>query len=236
MRVGIIGLGRSGKSSLFHTLTEQVPEPPSGKPHRRLGRALVPDERVEYIAKNENAKKKTFAEVVFLDPDGFPPEAGKSLTSEFLAMVRGCDLLALVVRAFRRESIMHPLGSVDGLRDIRNCFSDMIIQDLAVFEGRYERTSKAYGRGDKDLKPEIDTLEKAIATLGDDKFLGQVEWSKSEREILANFEPLTLKSGIVVWNVDEDAAFGRGGIGNPEDVKSLCAEKVWGVGEVRLFM
>ncbi len=236
MRVGIIGLGQSGKSSLFHTLTEQTPEPPSGKPHRRLGRALVPDERVEYIARNENAKKKTFAEVNFLDPDGFPPESGKSLTSEFLAMVRGCDLLALVVRAFRRESIMHPLGSVDGLRDIRNCFSDLLIQDLAVFEGRHERSSKAYSHGDKDLKLEIDTLEKAIAALGNDRFLSGVEWSKQELQIIRHFEPLTLKSGIVVWNVDEDAAFGRGGVGIPEDVKALCAERGWGVGAVRLSL
>ena len=59
MKVGIIGLGQSGKSSLFHTLTEQYPDPPSGKPHRRLGRALVPDEKVETIARLENSIKKT---------------------------------------------------------------------------------------------------------------------------------------------------------------------------------
>ncbi len=236
MRVGIIGLGQSGKSSLFHTMTEQVPEPPSGRPHRRLGRALVPDERVEYIAKNEGSKKKTYAEVNFLDPDGFAPEAGKSLTSELLMMVRGCDLLALVVRAFSDPSIMHPLGSVDGVRDISNCFNDLIIQDLAVFEGRYERSTKQYGRGDKSLKLEIETLEKVMDILGEGNFLSEAEWSKDELEILNKFEPLTLASGIVVWNVNEDAAFGRGGVGVPTEVKQLCDDKGWGCGAVRLLL
>jgi len=236
MRVGIIGLGQSGKSSLFHTMTEQRPEPPSGKPHRRLGRALVPDERVEYIAKNEGSKKKTYAEVNFLDPDGFPPEAGKSLTAELLMMVRGCELLALVVRDFTDPSIMHPLGSIDGLRDINNCFNDLIIQDLAVFEGRYERSKRQYERGDKSLKLEIETLDRVMVALGDGKFLSEVEWSKDELGILMHFEPLTLASGIVVWNVNEDAAFGRGGVGVPPEVKKLCDDKGWGCGAVRLLL
>jgi ribosome-binding ATPase len=236
MKVGIIGLGQSGKSSLFHTLTEQSPEPPSGKPHRRLGRALVPDERVETIARMENSKKKTYAEVNFLDPDGFPPDSLKSLTSELLGMARGSELLALVIRAFSDPSIMHPLGSVDGLRDLKNCFGDLIIQDLAVFEARYEKSSKSYGRGDKSLKLEVETLEKAMATLGEGNFLLQGEWSKPEKEFLESFEPMTITSGIVVWNVDEDAAFGRGGVGVPTEAKELCEQKGWGIGAVRLAL
>jgi len=236
MRVGIIGLGKSGKSALFHTLTERVPEPPSGKPHRRLGRAIVPDERVEQIARMENSTKKTYAEVNFLDPEGFASEVGKNLNSELLAMVRGSELLALVVRAFSDPSIMHPLGSIDGERDLVNCFGDLIIQDLAVFEARYERSVSSFERGDKDLKQEIVTLEKVLNVLGDGKFLIQSEWTKEDLEILHPFEPLTLKSGIVVWNVDEDAAFGRGGIGITDNVKQICAEKGWGVGSVRLSL
>jgi len=236
MRVGIIGLGQSGKSSLFHTLTEQQPEPQSGKPHKRLGRALVPDERVEWIAKNENSVKKTYAEVNFLDPDGFPPESGKSLNAEFLGMVRGSELLALVIRAFTAPSVMHPLGTVDGVRDLKNCFADLLVQDLAVLEGRLDRSTKSFERGDKALKPEIDALKKAIAMLEDDQFLCKGAWTKPELEILDRFEPLTLKPGIVVWNVDEDASFGRGGVGVPDEVKEICAHRGWGVGAVRLSL
>jgi GTP-binding protein YchF len=236
MKVGIIGLGQSGKSSLFHTLTEQAPEPPSGKPHRRMGRALVPDEKVEYIARNENSLKKTYAEVTFVDPDGFSPDSTKSLIAELLGMVRGSDLLALVIRAFSAPSVMHPLGSVDGLRDLKNCFSDLVIQDLAVFEGRYERSIKAYERGEKALKPELDTIEKIMSILNKGQFLLKEEWSKQELAIINNFEPLTAKNGVVVWNVDENAAFGRGGVGVPQDVKNISAEQGWGVGSVRLSL
>ena len=236
MKVGIIGLGKSGKSSLFYNLTEQAPGPPSGKPHRRPGRALVPDEKVEYIARNENSLKKTYAEITFLDPDGFPPDSLKSLNSELLGMVRDCDLLTPVIRVFSDPSVMHPLGSVDSHRDLKICFSDLIIQDLAVFEGRFERSKKAFDRGDKTIKPEIDTVEKAMNTLSEDKFLREIEWSKPETEILSQFEPLTLKGGIIVLNVDEDAKFGRGGVGVPEEIKNLCNEKGWGVGASRLSL
>jgi len=234
MRVGIIGLGLSGKSSLFYALTGQPREQASGKPHRRLGRAIIPEPRVELIAEKDQSKRTTYPEVAFIDPEGFPAEAGKSLGDEMMGMVRESDLLALVIRAFDNPCVMHPTGKFDGGRDLGTCFSDLIIQDLAVLEKVHYRTAREYERGKKTLKREYETLEKAIAILSDGKFLIQSSLASDELAILSAYEPLTSKQGIVVWNVNEDAEFGRGGVGVPEEIKSMCDERLWGVGAASL--
>ncbi len=234
MRVGIIGLGKSGKSSLFYALTGQPPEPPSGKPKRRLGSAKVPEPRVELIAKHDGSKRTTYPEIAFIDPEGFPPETGKGLGSEMLGMVRESELLALVIRAFRDPSIMHPSGSLNGMRDLGNCWGDMIIQDLAVLEGCLTRLRRDYGRGKKELKRELEAVENAVAVLEGGKFLINPVLSDADRGQLGSYELLTLKQGIVVWNVDEDAEFGSGGRGVPEELKGKCDERGWGVGAASL--
>lgn len=234
MRVGIIGLGQSGKSSLFYSMTGQPPEPPSGKPHRRLGMAKVPEPRVELVARLDGSRKISYPEITFIDPEGFPADQAKSLTAEMLGMVREADLLALVVRAFNDPAVMHPQGSVDPRRDLESCFGDLIIQDLAVLEGRLKRVKKEYERGKKELKRELEAEEKAVSELEENKFLIQVPFNSVEKEDLAGLELLTMKDGILVWNVDEDAPFGSGGKGVDPEVKEICDARKWGAGAASL--
>jgi GTP-binding protein YchF len=234
MRVGIIGLGQSGKSSLFYSMTGQPPDPPSGKPHRRLGCARVPEPRVDVVASHDGSKKKSYPEIAFVDPEGFPAEAGKSLGSEMLGMVRETELLALVIRAFTIPSVMHPAGSVDGTRDLEVCFGDLMIQDLAVLENRYARIKKEFDRGKKDLKREVDAVEKAISILEGSSFLNAGALADFEMQLLGPYELLTMKQGIVVWNVDEDAEFGSGGKGVPQNIKAMCDARDRGVGAASL--
>lgn len=234
MRVGIIGLALSGKSSLFCALTGQSKEAPSGKPHRKLGRALVPEPRVELVAKLDGSKKITYPEIVFIDPEGFPPEAAKNLGSEMLGMVREAELLTLVIRNFSNPAVMHPAGQVDSLRDLNNCFADLIIQDLAVLEKVQARFLKEYERGKKELKREIEALDKGIAILESNKFLLQGNLTEDDKKYIVSYEPFTLKQGLVVWNVDENVEFGRGGKGVPENIIEICNNHGWGVGAASL--
>jgi len=234
MRVGIIGLSQSGKSSLFYSLTGQPPEPPSGKPRKRLGSAKIPEPRVDLIAEHDGSKKITYPEISFIDPEGFSPEIGRNLNAEMLGMVRESDLLALVVRNFTDPSIMHPFGAVNGSRDLDICFGDLIIQDIAVLENRIKRVRKDYDRGKKELKRELDAIEKALEILESGKFLIQENLNDIEKEKLQPFELLTMKDGIVVWNVSDDAEFGSGGRGVPEEIKKICESRRWGAGAASL--
>jgi len=65
MKVGIIGLPFSGKSTLFAALTGRGEEA-TGK-GAGLGVVKVPDPRVEHLAHVYKPKKKTLAEITFCD-------------------------------------------------------------------------------------------------------------------------------------------------------------------------
>jgi hypothetical protein len=129
---------------------------------------------------------------------------------------------------------MHPMGSVNAARDLDSCFGDLIIQDLAVLEGRLHRIRKEYERGKKELKREFEACEKAAAALEDGKLISQIGLNDVEIEQLAAHELLTLKNGIVVWNVSENAEFGRGGKGVPDDIKKDVEARGWGIGAASL--
>ncbi len=234
MRIGIIGLGQSGKSALFYALTGQPAEPRSGKHRRRLGTAYIPEPRVDLVARLDGSAKISYPQMTVIDPEGFPPESGKGLNAELLGLVRETELLSLVIRAFDDPSVMHPKGAVNGLRDLDTCFSDLIIQDMGVLEGRLKKVRKEYDRGKKTLQRELDAIEKAYTGLEDGNFLSKLGLNNIELQQLIPLELLTLKEGIVVWNVNEDAEFGRGGVGVPEEILSKCEERGWGAGAASL--
>jgi ribosome-binding ATPase len=186
------------------------------------------------VAKLDRSKKTTYPEVVFVDPEGFPADTAKGLGGEMLGMVRDADLLALVIRAFSNPRVMHPSGTVNPERDLETCFADMIVGDLSVFEKVEHRVAKEFERGKKELKREYDLLHKSIAALNDGKLLIELDLAPEEKILLEQYEPLSLKQGIVVWNVDEDAEYGRGGVGVPDNIKQKCDDRKWGAGAASL--
>ena len=66
MKVGIVGLPGSGKSSLFNALTKGHAETGrfgSGRAEINRGRIEVPDERLDWLADHVQPKKKTYATI-----------------------------------------------------------------------------------------------------------------------------------------------------------------------------
>ena len=152
MKAGIIGLSSVGKSTLFQLLTGAAPAAPGGRPEPRLGIARVPDPRVEGLGAIYNPKKKTLATVEYVDVPGVGKGEGSALVD--LPALRGVDALVHVVRAFESDSVPHPDGSVDPLRDAKMLELELILADLGAVERRLERleanikkANKAGGRG-----------------------------------------------------------------------------------------
>ncbi len=165
MRIGIIGLPTSGKTTMFNALTRGSAQAGAygAAKSANVGVAHVPDSRLAALAKIYNPKKVTHAEVTYVD---LPPTRGKDqsdwLSAEAVNQLQKMDALLLVVRAFRDDSLPHPLGAVDWKRDVEKASFDILFADVALVDRRVGRLNESM----KGLKAaDRDAALKAIETL-----------------------------------------------------------------------
>src|SRR6266849_2194042 len=132
MKAGIIGLSSVGKSTLFQLITGAAAPVPAGRPEARVAIARVPDPRVQALAEMYKPTKKTWATVEYVDVPGVAKGEGSALVD--LPALRGVDALVHVVRAFEAETVPHPDGSVDPVRDAQMLELELILADLGTAE------------------------------------------------------------------------------------------------------
>jgi len=219
MKVGITGLANSGKSTIFNSLTRLgVPTPPyaatSGEAH--LGMAKVPDERVDRLAEVFKPKKVTFATVQFVDYIGLTkgdPKQNRSVC-EF---VKDADALVQVIRAFQDDGVVHPLGSIDPVRDARTVEVELILGDMELVEKRLENIALASKKGTKTSAGEKALLEKCQAALNDEIPLRDIEFTSDEMVEMRHLQFMSIKPQVIVLNIGEDAL-------GTEETGSVCRE------------
>lgn len=207
MNICLIGLPRSGKSSLFGALTGLDPEAAAAKGAEPVAVVKVPDARVEMLASVYKPKKKTLAAIEFSELAGLTSsEPGKAaFTEQALGKLRVADALLAVVRAFRDPTVAHPLETVDALRDLRHIESELLLADLAIIESRLERLVKqiAAKKSDRDVR-ERAALERCRTFLEAETPLRRAGLTPDEDLLLRSYRFLTLKPLIVALNLDEN--------------------------------
>ena len=151
MQLGILGLPKSGKTTLFNTLTasHQATDKYATSGQTNMGVATVRDTRLETLRDLFNPKRYVPATVQYVDIPGM--KRGESAESLDLAKLKTVDALVHVVRAFEDPEILHPEGSVDPARDVATLDLELILADHDIVERRLERLEKATKRG---LNPE----------------------------------------------------------------------------------
>src|SRR4030065_317677 len=121
MRLGIIGLPQSGKTTVFNALTRghQPLTTSGGRFDVHTGVVDVPDERVDRLSAMFKPKKTIYAKVTYADIAGLEGGSAKSgISGQLLNQLTQMDGLIHVVRCFPDENVPHPSGSVDPARDI----------------------------------------------------------------------------------------------------------------------
>src|SRR5437763_16663734 len=105
-KCGILGLSNVGKSTLFNALTATAAAQASNYPFSTIeptiGEVMVPDTRLEVLAKLAKSTKIKPARLSFVDIAGLVsgPSKAEGLGDQFLAPVRAVDAIAHVVRCF----------------------------------------------------------------------------------------------------------------------------------------
>ena len=203
LRVGLIGLPSTGKTTLFQLLTRGAAGSASGKFGRadaQIGVATVTDERLDRLTALFEPKKHVPATVTFADIVG--TTATRSLVD--LAAYREADALAHVVRAFELAESPHPEGSLDPARDTRRIEEELILADLVVAEKRLERIERDRKKGpSRELDRESALLEQCRSRLEEGHPIRSVQLDDASAKTLRGFQFLSAKPLLLVINLDE---------------------------------
>jgi len=209
MRLGIIGLPQSGKTTLFNALTRGTqPTGATGKIEVHTAVVDVPDPRVDILSKMFNPRKTIYAKVTYADIAGLDGSASKSgISGTLLNQLTQMDGFIEVVRCFEDENIPHASGNVDPQRDILAMESEFILNDLIAVERKLEHLAeekkKGAGRDKAIIEREHALFERFHAALSEEIPLRDIEINAEEEKLMAGFGFLSRKPMLVVLNLGE---------------------------------
>ncbi|MDA0999947.1 MAG: DUF933 domain-containing protein [bacterium] len=205
MKIGIIGLPASGKTTLFNALTGGSAKA-GGYGQVHLGVARVADPRVDALSEIFRPKKTTYATVNFADVPALEgSESSRSAGEAIPPALEGADALLLAVRGFEDPGVPHPRQTVDPARDLEDARLELIIRDLSVVERRADRLEEQVRkRKDPDEAAELELLRSIRRALEEGKPVSAVEFSGESQARLRGFGFLSSKPLLVVINAGED--------------------------------
>ncbi|MDY7009878.1 MAG: DUF933 domain-containing protein [Planctomycetota bacterium] len=213
MRAALVGLPQSGKSTLFAALAE------AGGSHVHLDRpdqqhlavVKVPDERLDWLEEHYKPKKKTHAEIEFLDVPGLDlsSDAGRRHARTHWPAIRQSDMIVIVLRDFRDDTVPPYRNRIDPAADLEELRAEMLFSDLEQATGRVEKLWASVGKPtpeqDRNIH-ELELMQRFVEALESEKPLTEVISDKAEEKMARAFAFQTLKPVLVVLNSDEDAA------------------------------
>jgi len=210
MRLGIVGLPNSSKTTIFNAITGS--NRPTGavstgqmEVHNEV--VTVPDERVDKLTAMYQPKKTAYATVTFSDFGGLDKgfsELSGQLKNE-LSQVEG---LVHVVRVFEDDNVPHPYDNINPERDVMMLDSEFMLSDLISIEKRLQRLKEDLTKGKKDDKPRIDA-EIALMTrlkeaLENETPLRDVEINAEEEKMMRGFGFYSQKPVLLVFNTGDE--------------------------------
>ena len=213
MKLGIIGLPQSGKTTIYNALTKG--DAPIG--HSVAGRfdilttvVDVHDSRVDILSDLFQPKKTTYARITYTAVDGLKKGVGQSggMSGELINHLAGLEGFVHVTRAFESDLVPHPDGSVDPARDLEALDTEFLLNDLGVVERRIERLETGMKRGairDKaTATKDLALFEMLNETLSDERPLRCLDLDEEQLKTLRGFSLLTLKPVIVIINIGDE--------------------------------
>jgi len=227
LAIGIFGYARTGKTTIFNAVTRGHADTMSfgSGAQPNVGVVKVPDSRLQALAEISHPKKIIPAEVEYVDIPAAPEGMGQSkgIAGEYLNTLQRCDALLMVSRAFVDPAIPHVVDTLDPYRDAASLELELAFSDMAILERREERIATQL----KGAKSERDALNREQALITRIRESLEAEVPVREQKLppeadplLENFQLLTAKPLMIVFNIDEDS------VGMTDTIEAGMAEKI----------
>ncbi len=212
MKVGIIGLPQSGKTSLYNALTRgTVDLNRFGGSEINVGVIPVPDARFEHAVKTCEPKKITPATIEVTEGGarierGERQGQGEKFGTDFFASVRNMEALVLTIRVFGDPAVTLPPNGINPLREAEQILSELLLADLAVVEARIERLdkSKSQKRQSPAEAAEHQVILKIKEHLDELQPIRTLELTEDEKRTVRSYAFVSGKPLILVANLGED--------------------------------
>jgi hypothetical protein len=205
VKIAIIGLANSGKTTIFNALTGQNLETTvyptmSAEPH--MGVVKVPDVRIDRLAEIYRPKKITYATVEYLDYMGLT-KGDMDQNRKVFDLIKDADAIVHVVRGFTDETVVHPLESLDACRDAETLELEMVFGDLELVDKRLQRMDEGMKRGKKPDETEKRVLLKCKDVLEQEKPLRDIAFTEEEEKSMRHLQFMSVKPEVVALNISE---------------------------------
>jgi len=194
MKLGIIGLSRSGKSTVFEALTHNILSE-SHKAKNRIGTIHVPDKRLDVLSNMYKPPKTIYAQVEYFLPDVLRQKKDHNIWTQ----VRDCDALIQVVRNFGGYGFEAPTP----YQDFQAIEQELVLTDLMVVEKKLENMGLDNKRGKKADPEELSLLHQCLETLEKETPLRNLP-DLASSQLLKGYAFLSAKPMLVLFNNEDD--------------------------------
>lgn len=233
MNIALIGLPKSGKTTIFNALTGSSASTDKYAPPAtaaNIGVVQVLDERVTRLSDLYHPKKTIYAHIEYRDYPGIFSAHAENPDNALYSDIKANEGFVLVLRAFADEELDGLYAAGEPVSQLAAFEDEMILADLIVAEKRLEKIELGYKRGVKTpaLQFEEKILHAVCERLQSGQTLRGMELHPEEEKALRGFRFFSQKPLIVLLNCAEDDYHGLDGLKAEIEAKGYAAEVIAG--------
>lgn len=230
MRIALLGLQGSGKTTVFNAVAQTPAESPPGAFQSETHVQVVPihDPRLERCRDIFKPKKYTPAGLELWDPPGMPPgnlAADQERRMRLLSALREADAFVIVVRGFTSPSYPYERSEADPASDLDRVIGELVTADFVIAESRVaklrDNVQRKLKSADQD-KLELSVLEKCLARLEAGQDLVDLALDEADDKRIRGFQFFTRKPFLLLFNGPDAMPAGLGD-GSPITLRARTA-------------